>query len=62
MRELLDAGIMESYAPLVENKGVMTAQFEHVSFPSPKSNFWTLLMFLDNIVAQWRQRSHQSRR
>ena len=39
MRQLLDAGIMESYAPLVENKGAMTAQFEHVSFLSPISEF-----------------------
>ena len=32
MRNLIDNGIMDSYAPLVDIKGSYTAQFEHVSF------------------------------
>jgi methionyl aminopeptidase len=32
MRNLLDNGIVESYAPLVDVKGSYTAQFEHVRF------------------------------
>lgn len=32
MRNLMDNGIVESYAPLVDIKGSYTAQFEHVRF------------------------------
>ena len=42
MRNLIDNGIVESYAPLVDVKGSYTAQFEHVSFlnlPSSKANW-----------------------
>jgi methionyl aminopeptidase len=31
MRNLLDNGIMESYAPLADVEGSYTAQFDHVS-------------------------------
>ena len=31
MRNLIDNGIVESYAPLSDVKGSYTAQFEHVS-------------------------------
>jgi hypothetical protein len=34
MRNLIDNGIVESYAPLIDIKGSYTAQFEHVSFLS----------------------------
>ena len=36
MRHLIDSGIMESYAPLVDIKGSYTAQFEHVRKISQK--------------------------
>ena len=32
MRNLIDCGVVESYAPLVDVKGSYTAQFEHVWF------------------------------
>lgn len=32
MRNLLDNGIVESYAPLSDIKGSYTAQWEHVSY------------------------------
>ena len=34
MKNLIDNGIVESYAPLIDVKGSYTAQFEHVVFPS----------------------------
>lgn len=33
MKNLIDNGIVESYAPLVDVKGSYTAQFEHVWLP-----------------------------
>lgn len=35
MRNLIDNGIVDAYAPLVDIKGSYTAQFEHVSFAAP---------------------------
>lgn len=34
MRNLIENGIVDSYAPLVDVKGSYTAQFEHVRAPS----------------------------
>jgi methionyl aminopeptidase len=34
MRNLIDNGIVDSYAPLADVKGSYTAQFEHVCLPS----------------------------
>jgi methionyl aminopeptidase len=50
MRTLIDNGIVNSYAPLVDVKGSYTAQFEHVGLPltkrSSKANhpFQTILL------------------
>jgi methionyl aminopeptidase len=37
MRNLMDNGIIDSYAPLADVKGSYTAQFEHVRFLFPNT-------------------------
>ena len=50
MRNLIDNGIVESYAPLVDIKGSYTAQWEHVSLTAFNS---LLLGYCANICRQY---------
>lgn len=45
MRNLIDNGIVQCYAPLVDMKGSYTAQFEHVWSPLIKCHSLTNLPF-----------------
>ena len=52
MRNLLDNGIVESYAPLADVEGSYTAQFEHVSLhlTLQEESGTTLLSSLDQTI------------
>lgn len=57
MRSLVQHGVVESYAPLVDVPGSYVAQFEHVS-PSPTlPSSLVLIGSIDHSVAPWLQRS-----
>lgn len=70
MNNLVSAGIVEAYPPLVDKKGSYTAQFEHVSWGSPsrlrlvdaRNMQYVLTWFTDNPDSAYGEGSDQQRR